>query len=135
MRYQDVIRLVLAVAFFVGAGVNTYLLLGVPEVYEGFADFAFLRFYRAMWAEQILPMLELWIGLVIVFEIAVGVLLLARGPYAQVGLVLSAAYSAFLVPFWWAGGGLVNIALFFLMLWLLRFGYPESVISLLFDRQ
>ena len=70
----------------------------------------------------------------IVFEIVVGVLLLAAAPYAQAGLILAAIYSAFLVPFWWAGGGLVNIALFFLMLWLLRFGYPESIISLLFRR-
>ena len=55
MRYQDVIRLVLAVAFFVGAGINAYLLLGLPEVYEGFADFAFLRFYRALWANKFCP--------------------------------------------------------------------------------
>lgn len=72
MRYQDVIRLVLAAAFFVGAGVNAYLVLGVPEVCEGFADFAFLRFYRAIWRERILPQLQLWIALVIVFEIGVG---------------------------------------------------------------
>jgi len=134
VRYQDIIRLVLAVVFFVGAAVNAYLLLAAPQVYEDFAAFAFLRFYRAMWRERVLPDLELWVVLVIVFEVVVGVLLLAAGPYAQVGLVLAAAYMAFLVPFWWAGGGLVNILLFLLMLWLLRFGYPESIVSLLFRR-
>ncbi len=129
MPYRDVIRLVLAIAFFVGAGVNAYLVLGVPEIYEGFADFAFLRFYRAIWRERILPQLQLWMALVIVFEVAVGVLLLAAGPYAHGGLALAAIYSAFLVPFWWAGGGLVNILLFLLTVWLLRFDYPKSVLS------
>jgi hypothetical protein len=132
VRYQDIIRLVLAIAFFAGASVNAYLALGVPEVYEEFADFAFLRVYRSLWRGMVLPRLRLWIALVILFEIAVGVLLLTAGPYARSGLILAALYTAFLVPFWWGGGGLINIALFVLMLWLLRFEYPESITSLIF---
>ena len=131
MRYQDIIRLVLAVVFFAGAGVNAYLALGVPEVYEQFADFSFLRIYRSLWRGLVLPRLRLWIGLVIIFEVVVGVLLLSADPYATLGLVLAAAYAAFLVPFWWGGGGLINILLFLLMLWLLRFSYTESISSLL----
>lgn len=131
MRYQDIIRLVLAVVFFAGAGVNAYLALGVPEVYEQFADFSFLRIYRSLWRGLVLPRLRLWIGLVIIFEVVAGVLLLSADPYATLGLVLAAAYAAFLVPFWWGGGGLINILLFLLMLWLLRFSYTESISSLL----
>lgn len=122
---------VLAVAFFVGAGVNAYLVLGVPEVYEGFADLSFLRFYRSLWRGLVLPRLRLWVALVIIFEVAAGVLLLSADPYATLGLVLAAAYTAFLFPFWWGGGGLVNIVLFLVMLWLLRFPYTESIPSLL----
>ena len=131
MRYQDIIRLVFAVLFFVGAGVNAYLALGVPEVYEQFADFSFLRVYRSLWRGLVLPRLRLWVGLVIIFEVVVGVLLLSADPYATLGLVLAAAYTAFLVPFWWGGGGLINILLFLLMLWLLRFPYTRSIPSLL----
>jgi hypothetical protein len=134
MRYQDVLRLVLAVAFFAGAGVNAYLALGVPEVYEEFADFSFLRVYRSLWRGMVLPRLRLWIALVILFEVAVGALLLSAGPYARLGLILAALYTAFLVPFWWGGGGVVNIVLFLFMLWLLRFEYPESIVSLIFGR-
>jgi hypothetical protein len=128
MRYQDVVRLVLAVAFFVGAGVNAYLALVVPEVYERFADFSFLRVYRSLWRGMVLPRLRFWIALVIVFEIGLGGLLLAADPYARLGLILAALYTAFLVPFWWGGGGVINIVLFLLMLWLLRFEYPESIV-------
>jgi hypothetical protein len=54
MRCQDIIRLILAVAFFAGAGVNAYLALDVPEVYERFADFSFLRIYRSLWSGMVL---------------------------------------------------------------------------------
>lgn len=133
MRYQDIIRLILAIAFFAGAGVNAYLALGVPEVYERFADFAFLRVYRSLWWGLVLPRLRLWIALVILYEIGVGVLLLSSDPYATIGLALAAAYTALLVPFWWGGGGLINVLLFLLMVWLLRFSYSESIPSLLFQ--
>ena len=132
MRYQDVIRLVLAVMFFLGAAANAIMLLTAPDIYEGFADLSFLRFYRTLWRGLVLPRLGLFLALVIIFEIMVGVLLLSSGPYAHLGLILAAAYTAFLVPFWWGGGGLINIVLFFLILWLLRFGYSESVPSLIF---
>lgn len=134
MRYQDVIRLLLAVAFFVGAAANAVMILTAPDIYEGFADLSFLRFYRTLWRGVVLPRLGLFLALVIIFEVIVGVLLLSRGPYAQLGLILAAGYAAFLVPFWWGGGGLINIALFFLILWLLRFSYGESISSLLFRR-
>ncbi len=122
---------ILAVVFFVGAGVNAYLVLGVPEVCEQLADFSFLRLYRSLWRGLVLPRLRLWVALVIVFEVAVGMLLLSADPYATLGLVLAAAYTAFLVPFWWGGGELVNIVLFLVMLWLLRFAYTESIPPLL----
>jgi hypothetical protein len=79
----------------------------------------------------VLPRLGLFLALVIIFEVITGVLLLSRGPYAQLGLLFAAAYTAFLVPFWWGGGGLINILLFLLIVWLLRFGYSESVPALI----
>jgi hypothetical protein len=132
VRYQDVIRLVLAVVFFLGAAANAVMLLTAPDVYEGFADLSFLRFYRTLWRGVVLPRLGLFLALVIIFEIMVGVLLLSSGPYAQLGLILAATYTAFLVPFWWGGGALINIVLFVLILWLMRFGYSESVPGLVF---
>jgi hypothetical protein len=110
------------------------MLLTTPGIYEGFADLSFLRFYRSLWHSLILPRLALWVALVIAFEIGVGVLLLAPDPYARLGLVLAAAFTLFLVPFWWRGGAAVNLLLLGLMVWLLRFHYAEAVVALLRGR-
>jgi len=132
MRYQNVARLLFALAFFVGAVANTVMLLASPDIYVGFADLSFFRFYRSLWRNLVVPRLGIWVTLVIVFEIALGVLLLAPDPYAHLGLILAAAFALFLVPFWWGGGALINVVLLALLIWLLRFDYPEGVLSILF---
>lgn len=132
MRYQDVARLLFALAFFIGAAANAAMLLTSPDIYEDFADLAFFRFYRSLWRSLILPRLGIWVTLVIAFEVALGVLLLAADPYAHLGLILAAAFALFLVPFWWGGGALINVVLLALLIWLLRFDYPEGVLSILF---
>lgn len=134
MRYQDVARVVLAVAFFGGAVANAIMLLAAPGIYEGFADLSLWRVYRSLWRRLVLPRLALWLAMVIAFEIGVGVLLLAPDPYARLGLVLAAAYTLFLVPFWWGGGAVINVLLLGLMVWLLRFHYPHSIVALLLGR-
>lgn len=134
MRYQDIIRLLLAAAFFLGALANTIMVVTSPAIYEGFADLSFFGFYRTLWRRLVVPNLGMWMTLVIVFEIGVGALLLAPDPYARLGLILAAAYALFLVPFWWGGGALVNVVLLFPVLWLLRFDYADSMVSLLFGR-
>jgi hypothetical protein len=134
MRYQDIIRLLLAAAFFLGAVANIIMLVTSPKIYEGFADLSFFDFYRALWRRLVVPNLGIWMTLVIVFEIGVGALLLAPDPYARLGLILAAAYALSLAPFWWGGGALLNVVLLLPMLWLLRFDYPDSMVSLLFGR-
>jgi hypothetical protein len=132
MRFENVARLLFALAFFVGAVANTVMLLTAPDIYEGFADLSFLRFYKSLWRRLVVPQLGVWVTLVIVFEIALGVLLLAPDPYAHLGLILAAAFALFLVPFWWGGGALINLLLLGLLIWLLRFDYPEGILSMLF---
>jgi hypothetical protein len=134
MRFKDVLRLILALLFFAGAIANAVILLTAPDIYEGFADLSFFRFYRTIWLGFILPRIGLWITLLVIFEIVTGVLLLASGRYAYFGLALAAGYTALLVPFWWGGGGIINILLFGVMVWLLRFPYPESIPALIFGR-
>ena len=131
MRYQDVIRLVVAAAFVLGAVANGIMVLTAPEIYEGFADLAFFGFYRTLWQRVVLPRLRFWVVLAILFELVLGALLVSADPGARVGLALAAAYAAFLVPFWWGGGALINVLLCALMLWLLRFEYAASVLALL----
>jgi hypothetical protein len=132
MRYQSVARLLLAAAFFIGAVANAVMLLTSPEIYDGFADLAFLRFYRTLWRRVVLPRLSVWVPLVVAFEVAAGTLLLAPDPYARLGLILAAAFTLFLVPFWWGGGALVNVLILALILWLMRFEYANSIVAFLF---
>ncbi len=132
MRFENVARLLFVLAFFVGAVANTVMLLTAPEIYKGFADLSFLRFYRSLWRRLVVPRLGIWVTLVIAFELALGALLLAPDPYAHLGLILAAAFALFLVPFWWGGGALINVVLLALLIWLLRFDYPEGVLSILF---
>lgn len=134
MRYQDVGRLMFAVAFFIGAVANAVMLLVSPDIYEGFADLSLLGFYTSIWRRLVVPNLTVWVALVVVFEIGVGALLLAADPYARLGLLLAAAFTVLLVPFWWGGGALVNVVLLVLLVWLLRSDYPRSVVALLLGR-
>ena len=134
MRYQDSVRLVIALAFFAGGVANAIMVLRAPEIYEGFADLSFLSFYQTLWQRVVLPNLGLLMGLVVAFEFGLGVLLLAPDPYAHAGLILAAAFAVLLVPFWWGGGALINVLLFILLVWLLRFEYPASMLSLVFGR-
>lgn len=131
MRSQDIGRLLFAAAFFVGAAANTLMLLTGPQIYSGFADLAFFPFYRTLWRRLVVPKLGVWVAVVVAFEIGVGALLLAADPCARVGLILTAAFTPLLVPFWWGGGALVNVLLLALLLWLLRFRYPDSILGLL----
>lgn len=122
----------LSIAFFAGAVANAIMLLTAPAIYEGFADFSFFPLYRSLWRRLVLPRLSLWVVLVLILEVVLGVLLISADPYARLGLILAAAFTAFLVPFWWGGRALVNVLLLALMVWLLRFDYGASVPSLLF---
>jgi len=124
--------LVLSVAFFAGAGANLIMLLVAPEIYKGFADLSFLPLYQSLWRRVVVPHLSVWVALLVAFEVGLGVLLLSPDPYARLGLISASVFTVFLVPFWWGGGALINVLLFGLMVWLLRFSYPEPVLSLIF---
>ena len=128
MTLRDAGRLLFAVAFFVGAAVNAIMLLVSPELYQGFADLSFFCLYKSLWRRLIVPNLQVWIALVVAFEMGIGVLLLSADPFARLGLILSLAFALFLVPLWWGGGALVNLLLLVLLLWLLRFDYPVAIV-------
>jgi hypothetical protein len=134
MNLPNIARLVLALLFLAGGLSHIYLVSARPSIYEGFADLAFWSLYKSLWQDWVLPHLKLWIALLILFEFAVGALLLGSGVYPQIGLALAAAFMIFLIPFWWGGGALANLVLLALVAWLLRFDYAHSILTLLFRR-
>jgi hypothetical protein len=89
-----------------GAAVNLAFLLGGVD-YDGFADGSWSAFVRDTWQTLVVPRHELFIGLLVVFEAAVGVLALLGGRATRLAYVAAlgfhVALMAFGVGFWlWA---------------------------------
>lgn len=89
-------------ALFIGAGalVNTYYLL-TGYNFADFADGAHFAFVRDTWRSVVAPHAPVWIGLLIAFEAAVGLLVLSGGRRAQIGLVAVIGMHLALPVFGW----------------------------------
>jgi hypothetical protein len=83
-----------------GAGANAYLLARGGD-YSGFADGASTSFVRETWESLVVPHHGLFIGLLIAFEAAAGVLVLVEGAVRQWALVLLIGFTVALVSFGW----------------------------------
>jgi hypothetical protein len=84
-----------------GAAANAYFLARGAD-YSGFADGASTSFVRDTWESVVVPRHGLFIGLLIAFEAAAGVLVLIEGPPRQVALLVLIAFNVALVSFGWA---------------------------------
>ncbi len=119
-------RILLAATFLGGALFNALVTLRNPESLRGFAELAMLDVLRLFILEWVMPYATLFVGLLIAFEVAVGLLLLARGRAVRLGLVAALAFYVALVPVV-REYGLANLPLFLLALALLRREYPTTV--------
>ena len=100
-RAYDVGVLAVSILFVLaGAGANAYFLLRGDD-YSGFADGASTSFVRDTWESLVVPHHHLFIGLLIAFEAAVGLLVLAHGRPRQAALALQVAFTVALVSFGW----------------------------------
>jgi hypothetical protein len=83
-----------------GALVNLiYLLRGTD--YGGFADASYIPFVRETWLSVVAPRQGLFIGLLIVFEAAVGLLVLSGGRRRQWGYAAIIGFHVALLSFGW----------------------------------
>ena len=88
-RYRAVVRVVFAVAFLGGALVHLYFGLFSPHSYAPFADTVLWPWLAELWRGFVMANIG-WLSLLTaVFELAVGLGLLARG-YARRAAVLAA---------------------------------------------
>jgi hypothetical protein len=131
MRLPDIVRLILAAIFFIGAIANTAMAIFAPSVYESFADMAFVPAYRDWWHELVYPNIHLFLIPVILLELAIAWLLLRSGVYVKYGLLIALLFDLFLVPFWWQGGAIANLLLALPLAWLLRYPYPLTILAIL----
>jgi hypothetical protein len=87
---------------FLGAGalVNA-IFLATGEDYADFADGAYVAFVGDTWRDVVVPNRHLFISLLIAFETAIGLLVLAGGKRTQLGYVAAIAFHVALLSFGW----------------------------------
>jgi hypothetical protein len=120
--------------FFIGSGVfNALVTLPNPELYRVFSTLTFLPFYRRLLLEVALPNAYLISGLVVIFELVVGALTLARGHWVRWGLIGTGAWTIFVAPAmgWYT---LWSPLLLVIPLLLLRYEYRRSLLDLVLRR-
>ncbi len=127
----NIVRVIFGLVMVAGAVANTFMTLTQPEIYASFADMSLIPLYRNLWYSLVVPYLEFWLALVIVFELTVGILILSKGPAVKVGLVGAILFFLFLVPFWWQGGSLLNIVFAVILALLLRYDHDASLIDMI----
>jgi hypothetical protein len=87
---------------FVGAGaIVNAILLATGENYADFSSGTYVAFVRDTWRDVVVPNHYLFISLLIAFETAVGLLVLAGGMRSRLGLVAAIAFHVALLSFGW----------------------------------
>lgn len=94
------LRAVAVLYIAAGAAVNAFFLARGDD-YEKFADGSYLGFVRDTWRDLVVPNHDFFISILIVFELAVGVLVLNGGRKAQLGLVAAIGFHVGLLFFGW----------------------------------
>ena len=128
---MEIARLALAALLAVGAVANVVMVAVQPELFRDFASLALVPFYQQAWEQVVLPNLVIAILGVAALEMALALLMVRANPAARVGLVLAAAFMIALVPFWWAGGAVLNVLLAILSVWLATGDYRSSAVQAL----
>ncbi|GAA4744596.1 hypothetical protein [Actinomycetospora chibensis] len=94
-------RVAVGVLFIVGGALLHVINLVSGATYSGFADPAFFPWVTAAWQAVVVPNAVLFIGLLALFEAAVGILALSGARATQIGYVGVIAFCLLLWLFGW----------------------------------
>lgn len=129
-RAATTARLALGLYFFAMAMVNVFVML--PNARDNYADLADLSWPGFAWVPEVVidPVAVPFTVLLIVWEIAVGVLLLSRARAARLGLWAALVQVLALAPFlgWYEIPNLLTAAV---VVWLLRRRHDRSAVEVL----
>lgn len=92
-------RSVVGVAYLAAAGFNLVYTLPRSDELDGYADGAWFGFLGDFIREVFMPNGTVFMSLVILFELTVGLLILARGRSVDVGVVASVLWVLAVLPF------------------------------------
>jgi len=123
-------RMVIGLTWLGGALFNLTQTLRHPSVItDGLATDATFAVFRWFFGDVVGRAPAFWIALLVIVELALGLLTLGRGPWARIGLIGSAAFSAFLFLVIWPYTLMMG-AWAILALWLLRYDHRSSILDL-----
>ncbi len=94
---KNLVRALVAIWYLLGWVLHIYLGLFNPGAYQAFGTTALIPGFDRVWAGLIMPRIAVLALLLAVFEIAVGFLLLYRGRWVTLGLIVSILFNGFLV--------------------------------------
>lgn len=122
VRHRAALRvglLAVAVLFLAAGALVNLVMLVWGETYADFAATSYLPFVRDTWASLVVPNRWVFIPLLVVFEAAVGVLVLLGGRWTRLGLLAAVAFHVALLSFGW-GFWLWSVPMVVALLLLLR---------------
>lgn len=120
-------RAFIGIAYLAAAVFNTLYTLPRSDQLDGYAEGAWFSFLEDFMNDVFMPNGDLFMVLVIVFEVAVGILILSRDPYVSAGVTASVVWVIAVLPFLAWPYLLTNIALIALQGGLLFRRYDTSV--------
>jgi ABC-type uncharacterized transport system permease subunit len=100
-RTRLVARALWGVDMLIGGALLNTVLLATGTDYSAFMDGAWFRWVTDTWRAVVAPHQVLWIGLLILFEAAAGVLILSGGRWTQFGLLATIAFHVALCVMGW----------------------------------
>jgi len=139
-------RILVAVWYLLGWIPIVYLGFANPETYRALGDTALIPGFDLIWQDFAMPRITVLALLLAVFELAVGLLLITKGKWVKLGLVLSIGFSLFLIQLGLSipaedlsmdiyFNRFPNIVFVFLQLYLVFQSYPETIYEVIRERR
>jgi hypothetical protein len=125
-RFFDLLRIVLGNLYILATGVNLYLALWMPQVYQGWSESAILPFYHDFMVNVQMPYLQWIVFFFSVHQLMVGLLILHQGQAVHNGLMGAIIFHLLVVP--WGVGLIPNLLLIVLLLVMLPRSYSNSLL-------
>jgi hypothetical protein len=117
--FQNIVEIGFGLLYLVGAIFNVlYTLRHGDEFYGSFAEKAWLAFVRPLIRKVVIPHARFFTGALIVFQLLVAVLILSRGAFVEVGLLVGVAFCFSVVFASNVPGALANLVMAVVQLYL-----------------
>lgn len=94
---RKVVRLIVAPWYLLGWLAHVYLGIFNPRIYTVFGETAIFSGYASFWSSVVMPSITFFALLLAGFEILVGCLLVSKGKWVKVGVMLSILFNLFLI--------------------------------------